>query len=193
VQINWEGVGLDSTTSKSDENGVSENVLLIQRGENLVQVTALIPGAGLVSNTTKITGLRQYTLDVSSNVEASIYLSPSSMGNRYRENTEVTLTAPSSVPMSGLLGILGGKYNFLEWTGYMYSKNNPVKVKLTGDSELISLKAVYAEDYTMVIIWVAIIAIIVLIVAFIMFRMLRKRRGTEEVETEAESLEEEEA
>ena len=193
AQINWDGVGLDSTTGKSDENGVSENVLLVQRGENLVQVTSFIPGAGLISNTTKITGLRQYTLDVSSNVEANIDVSPSSMGNRYRENTEVTLAAPSSIPMSGLLGILGGKYNFVEWTGYMYSKDNPVKVKLTGDSELVSMKAVYAEDYTMVIVWVAVIAIVVLIVAFIMFRMLRRRGAAEEVETEEESLEEEEA
>ncbi|MEM3886662.1 MAG: hypothetical protein QXO82_06350, partial [Candidatus Methanomethylicia archaeon] len=147
VQVNWVGDGLEFMSTKTNEGGESENSIFVKVGENVVQVSAFIPGAGTVSNSTKIIGLRQYTLSVSSNVDANIDISPSSAGNRYREGMKVTLTAPSSVPMYGILGSLGGKYNFAEWTGYTSSKSNPLTIEFKGASEFVSIQAVYVEDY----------------------------------------------
>ncbi|MEM0053786.1 MAG: hypothetical protein QXL89_06345 [Nitrososphaeria archaeon] len=191
VEISWDGAGLDYKSTTTDSDGVAQNALLIQAGENVVQVSAFIPGAGTVSNSTKIIGLRQYTLSVSSNVDANIDISPSSAGNRYREGMKVTLTAPSSVPMYGILGILGGKYNFAEWTGYTGSKSNPLTIEFKGASEFVSIQAVYVEDYTMVIVWVTAIVIIVAVAAFIIYRIYRGRKVSEEAEATEESLEEE--
>ncbi|MBS7649184.1 hypothetical protein KEJ17_06050, partial [Candidatus Bathyarchaeota archaeon] len=53
-----------------------------------------------------------YTLTVSSNIGVQIGGS-----GAYEEWSNVTLTAPQSVPLEGVLGILGGRDVFQEWTG----------------------------------------------------------------------------
>lgn len=184
VEVIWNGVGLRSTSTVTLPDGTCVNSLKVQRGENLIEASAIVPGAGLVVNTTKVQGLKEYTLDASSNVGAAIDVSPS--GLKYREFTKVTLTAPSPVNMEGILGALGGKYNFVEWTGVVNSKSNPIEIEFKGEASRLSMKAVYTEDLTMVIIWLIIIAVIVIVVSLIVFKRYRSyKKAKAQVEGEA--------
>ncbi len=188
VEVFWNGVGLRSTSTVTLPDGTCVNLLTVQHGENLIEASARVPGVGLVANSTKVQGLREYTLDASSNIGAIIDISPS--GLKYREFTKVILTAPDTVNMEGILGALGGKYNFVEWTGVLNSKSNPIEIEFKGEASRLSMKAVYAEDLTMVIIWVIIIATIILIVSLIIFKRYRSYKKAE-VQVEGEAPKEE--
>ena len=121
------------------------------------------------SNRTRqvITVVMMYTLNVSSNIGVVIDGS-----GRYREGSEVMLSAPSSVSMPGILGLLGAKYVLKQWVGALNSTDSTVRFVLTGYVPYLEMRAIYAEDYTGVMIAtsIAIIAVVA-IVAF----SIRKR------------------
>lgn len=111
-----------------------------------------------------------YVLNVSSNIEVVLR-----GAGIYKEGDEVTLSAPTYVTMSGLLGLLGAKYNFVAWSGPFNSTENTINITFSGYEPKLEFKAIYVEDYSLAILIVAILSLIfAAITSIVMFR--RKRR-----------------
>ncbi|MEM3406545.1 MAG: PKD domain-containing protein [Nitrososphaerota archaeon] len=141
-------------------------------GDYLVKLT-VTDNEGASNSTIKlIKVVMAYNLNVSSNVAIEI---PGS--GKYKEGDEVTLSAPSSASIPGLLGLLGAKYVFKQWTGFLNSTDSSVKLVLTGYEPWLEMQAIYSEDYTTTIIIVAIVsvAIILTIVLSLYIRRSKKR------------------
>ena len=112
-----------------------------------------------------------YTLNVSSNAAIEI------LGTgKYKEGDEVTLSAPPSVSMAGILGMLGGKYNFKQWSGALNSTDNTVKLAFTGYETKIEMRAIYVEDYfnAIIILLIIILAIVAIIAIYLRSRKKKK-------------------
>ncbi|MEM2584638.1 MAG: PKD domain-containing protein [Thermoproteota archaeon] len=138
-------------------------------GDYLVTLTVTDNEGAINSTTRLIRVVMAYDLNVSSNVAIEI---PGS--GKYREGDEVILTAPSSANMPGLLGLLGAKYAFKQWTGFMNSTNNSVKLVFTGYETRLYMRAVYSEDYTMMMVTVGIISVVIITAITL---SLYRRRG----------------
>lgn len=70
--------------------------------------------------------------------------------------------------MDGLLGLLGGYYEFTGWGGDLVSKETRVAVTMDSDK---TVKAMFRADYTMPLIYVAILVAILLFAVFIIVRL----------------------
>lgn len=108
-----------------------------------------------------------YTLNVSSNVQVKIGGS-----GIYREGEEVVLTAPPSVSMPGVLGLIGARYAFKEWVGALNSTEETVTLVFSGYMPMLEMRAVYVEDYTGAIVVVSVAVVAAVAIAAI---SLRKR------------------
>ncbi len=138
-------------------------------GDYIVTLTVIDNEGGSNSTIKLIRVVMTYTLNVSSNVAVEI---PGS--GRYKEGDEATLSAPSSVSMPGLLGLLGAKYVFKQWVGFFNSTESSVRLVFTGHEPRPEMHAVYAEDYMgAIIVASTLIAVAVVVVAV----SLRKRKG----------------
>jgi hypothetical protein len=190
VKVFWKGQGLLANNSITGSFGNCSNLLTLKHGQNDVGAYAVIPGVGYVNNVTEVQGLNEYVLETSSNVNVNVNVAPSAL--EYKEGLSVTLTAPNTVAMNGLIGLLGGKYDFNKWTGFINSQQNPMNIVFLGGSTTLTVRAIYVEDLTFVYVWLAVIILIVAVIGFFFFRrwyMLRPPK--EEKETEAsETLEE---
>jgi len=79
------------------------------------------------------------------------------------------------VSMPGLLGLLGAKYVFKQWVGFLNSTESSVRLVFAGYEPRLEMHAVYAEDYTGAIIVASVlIAVAVVVVAV----SLRRRKST---------------
>jgi len=114
-----------------------------------------------------LTIVKSYTLNVSSNVQVVIGGSGS-----YKEGDEVELSAPASVSMPGIVGLLGARYAFKEWIGELNSTEETVTLVFSGYRPMLEMRAVYAEDYTGAIIVASVAIVAVVAIAAI---SLRKR------------------
>jgi hypothetical protein len=114
-----------------------------------------------------------YTLNVSSNVAVEI---PGS--GRYKEGDEVTLSVPSSASMPGLLGLLGAKYVFKQWVGFLNSTESSVRLVFTGYEPSLEMRAIYSEDYTGMMITVAVMSLVIIAVIILSLRRKRKKKLT---------------
>jgi len=110
-----------------------------------------------------------YTLNVDSNVGVEI-----SGSGTYEEWSNVTLTAPQNAPVEGMLGLLGGRYVFQEWVGFVNTKENPVNIIVSGGERTLTMKAVYAQDLTIPYVVAGITLGAVALVALIIVK--RRRR-----------------
>jgi len=142
VKIAWSGSGVYATETTTDSKGKSDNVVTLSAGVNVIAATASVPGFGELTAQKKIIGVRQYTLEVASNIGTEI----DGSGN-YPEGAIKTITAPSSIELTGILGILGVNQVFKQWTGVSESTNNTVEVVFTGESKQLALLAEYDTDY----------------------------------------------
>ncbi len=79
------------------------------------------------------------------------------------------LEAPKTAPMPHILGLLGGKYVFVEWVGVVNTSSNAVMLTIEGDLTELSAEARFTEDYTVLLIVVGVI-VVVSIVGFILYR-----------------------
>ncbi len=168
IKVSWKGNGLTYNDSITGSFGNCSNILTLSHGQNVVEAYATVPGGGYVDNATKVQGLREYGLDTSSNVNVNIDVEP--IASQYRENSSVTLNAPNTVAMNGLFGLLGGKYDFNQWTGFIDSEQNPLNIVFRGGSTTLDVRANYVENLTLVYVWLAVIIAIVAIIAFFFFR-----------------------
>ncbi len=140
-------------------------------GDYKVTLTVIDNERGSNSTSQLIKVVLMYTLNVSSNIAIEI---PGS--GKYKEGEEVTLSAPSSVSMSGIFGILGGKYNFKQWSGALNSTENTVKLAFTGYDTKLEMKAIYVEDYfnAIIILLVIILAIVAIVAIYLRSRKKKK-------------------
>ncbi|MGD0331106.1 MAG: hypothetical protein ABSB40_11815 [Nitrososphaeria archaeon] len=141
------------------------------------QSSVSMPVNTSISNNTSL-----YSINVFSNINALINISPSAPNNVYRENTTVTLTAPSSVPLDGFLGALGAKYDFKDWScscGSTYTSNPLTFTIMSGDMQNLVFNANYVPDYTIVYVIVVTIVIVVIILALLLLKeaKLENKKG----------------
>ncbi|MEM2633568.1 MAG: PKD domain-containing protein, partial [Nitrososphaerota archaeon] len=140
-------------------------------GDYLVKLT-VTDNEGASNSTIKlIKVVMAYNLNVSSNVAIEI---PGS--GKYKEGDEVTLSAPSSASIPGLLGLLGAKYVFKQWTGFLNSTDSSVKLVLTGYEPWLEMQAIYSEDYTTTIIIVAIVSVAIILTIILSLYIGRSRK-----------------
>lgn len=141
--------------------------------EDYVVTLTVTDDEGAVNTTRQVVRVvMMYNLNVSTNIGFPIEGS-----GKYKEGDEVTLTAPSSVSMPGVLGLLGAKYIFKQWTGDLNTSESSVKLVFAGYVSTLEMKAVYDEDFTaLIFIGLAAAAIIVVVVVGLFW----KRRGGKE-------------
>ena len=114
--------------------------------------------------------IKTYTMTVDSNVGLKINGS-----GTYEEGDMVRVRAPVEEPMKGFLGMLGGKYRFNRWTGAVETKDSEVVVQMTGEQTVLTLTALYDENYTQVFLILSIIIIVVsAIVVLVALKLGRK-------------------
>ncbi|MBS7630630.1 hypothetical protein KEJ47_03500, partial [Candidatus Bathyarchaeota archaeon] len=156
IDVNWKGEGLRYFKSKTDSDGIAENTLTLKEKENNIEASIHTGGTGYLVAKKTIIGYKDiYTLTVSSNAQVSIEGS----GN-YFYGDKIVLIAPVQASMPHILGLLGGRYYFKEWTGAVESDSNVVVYTITGDEKQISIRAVYAEDYLTVAVSAVVLAVI---------------------------------
>jgi hypothetical protein len=110
-----------------------------------------------------------YTLNVSSNIKVDL-----SGAGICKEGDEITLSAPTYVTVSGLLGLLGVKYKFAGWSGSFNSAENTINITFSGYEPKFEFKAIYVEDHSSVILTATILALIFVVITGI---VLRRRKG----------------
>jgi hypothetical protein len=170
IPIIWKGAGLQSNNTLTDSNGSASNILQVKLGSNTVEAGILVGENAYYSTKKTITGVIDiYTLQVTSNAPITI----SGSGN-YRYGENIYLEAPAQTSMGGILGLLNGKMNFKEWTGFASSTERTLSIKMTGASANIMLNAVYTEDYFMLIVTVLVPLIIIGIAYYIYTTRIRK-------------------
>jgi hypothetical protein len=100
-------------------------------------------------------------------------------GGWYNQSSEVSISvAPTSVPLPGLLGLLGARYVFQEWTGDVSGTSTTLSVLMDGPK---SISAVWAADYTFLYITLGVIVGCFFLAAALLIRRHGKTRraGTE--------------
>jgi hypothetical protein len=80
--------------------------------------------------------------------------------------------APTQVKMSGLLGLLGGYYEFAGWSGGSSSTSPSSTILMDSDKTVV---AVFKPNYTMPIVCLAIVVVIILLVLTIILRRRMQR------------------
>ena len=152
--------------------GSGSNVKHSYRGLGVYEVTLTVTDNEGASNATSksLTVVMSYYLNVSSNVEVTVEGS-----GEYREGDELTLSASPSVSMPGLLGLLGAKYVFKQWVGFLNSTESSVRLVFAGYEPRLEMHAVYAEDYTGAIIVASVLVAVAVVVVAV---SLRRRKST---------------
>jgi hypothetical protein len=171
ITILWKGNGLVEATSITNEYGLAENTLNVAAAENVVEAGIAVGGAGYLGSKKTILGVPgTYSLVISSNAPVEI---PGSGNYAYGE--KVLLNAPKTVGMTGIFGVLGGKYQFVGWTGDVTSSINVV-LSIEGVDPVIRVNAVYAEDLFMVYVTGGIIGLVLVAAALVAyFKVLKPR------------------
>jgi hypothetical protein len=170
IPVIWKGEGLESINTIADNSGAVQNNLLVKEKENKIEVGIIVGEGSYFSTTKTIIGvLGVYTLQINTNAPLTI----SGLGN-YQYGDSIDLQAPTPTQMAGIFGILNGKLNFKEWTGYIQSTEKAVKLTIGGDQQIITVNAVYTEDYFMMIVTIVVLLIILAAAAFIYLKRFRK-------------------
>jgi PKD repeat protein len=107
-----------------------------------------------------------YYLNATSNIGVAVQGS-----GLYKEGTTVQATAPADAPVQGIMGSLGSRYVFKQWTGATNSTDSTVSVTVGYETSHYGLVAVYQEQGSNAMF--AILAVVImaaLVVAFLLFR-----------------------
>jgi hypothetical protein len=162
--VKWIGLGFSYDVSSTDVNGAATNSFTLSQKEEFIEAKVQV-GAGYISASKTIVAVPDaYHLIVTSNVPVEIAGS-----GTYSYGEKVTLEAPNTAPMPHILGLLGGKYVFLNWVGSASTNTNSVTLTIEGEMTELSAEAMYASDYNMLLIVVGVI-VVLLIVGFVLYR-----------------------
>jgi hypothetical protein len=170
VIVNWSGTGLEKNNSITDKEGYAENILKIRNKTNLIKAFTQIGDSIQIQAEKNISGtMAAYYLEITTNTPFTIDGS-----GTYLAGTQVKIDAPPSANMNGFLGVLGGKYVFMRWEGDLNSTKSSELISITGSKEVISVKAVYREDYLYPLVIVSIL-IVIIIAMIIYYKKFGKR------------------
>jgi len=170
IPIIWKGTRLQSNNTLTDSSGSASNLLFVTRGTNIIEAGIIIGEGGYFNTRKIITGVPDvFTLQVTSNAPITI----TGSGN-YQYGDNVNIEAPAQISIGGILGLLSGKLNFKEWTGFVSSSERSVTLKITGSSPNISVNAVYTEDYFLLIITIVVLLVIIGVAVFLYMTRIRK-------------------
>ncbi|MBN1682112.1 Ig-like domain-containing protein [Candidatus Bathyarchaeota archaeon] len=171
MKVSWTGNGLTHTETTTGADGIAQNTLMIRAGSNKIDASINFGDGGVEKASKTITGIiGVYNLQVLGNPS---YIKISGTGS-YQYEERVYLEAPTQVGMEGIFGILGGKYVFRQWTGFIQSENNVETLTISGLSKNITVTAVYVEDYFMMIITIAVPLLLIIIGAYIYYTRYRR-------------------
>lgn len=138
--------------------------------ELMVKVTDGVNTAFKIVKITVVEELPKYEVVVTSNVGVQI-----SGSGLYEEGKNVTLLAPREVPMPGLLGILGARYEFQRWTGFVESENNMISFIVLRGVDVIKVTAIYRENTAPAFITIGILVSALLIATIIILKKLPRK------------------
>jgi hypothetical protein len=168
--VTWKGEGFQGNNTITDDQGFTENILKISKKSMVIKVSTTVAESKPVTAEKTILGkIALYTLEVKANVPITIDGS-----GKYPPTTKVELIAPSPVAMEGFLGLVGGRYIFVKWEGYLNSVKNTDTITISGDTEVINVLAIYSSDYIYIIV-AAVILIVVLGSTAFYFIKIRKK------------------
>ncbi|MEM1521724.1 MAG: Ig domain-containing protein [Thermofilaceae archaeon] len=114
--------------------------------------------------------LPKYEVIVTSNVGVQVGGS-----GLYEEGRNVTLRAPREAPMPGLLGVLGARYEFQRWTGFVESENSAISFIVSEGVGVIRVTAIYRENTTPAFLALGILASVLITATLIAIKLLRKK------------------
>jgi hypothetical protein len=160
----WVGSGFSNSILVTDSSGVAKNTYTLTQNSEYVEARVKV-GGGYLSVGKIIEAVPDaYHLTVKSNVPITI-----AGTGTYAYGETIQLDAPLNPPMPHLLGLLGGKYVFTEWSGAISSKNNMLTLPIEGDNTEFSVEAMYTQDFFMLYISGGIIVVLA-VVGFILFK-----------------------
>ncbi|MEM3040823.1 MAG: Ig-like domain-containing protein, partial [Nitrososphaerota archaeon] len=172
ITVYWNGSGLAYVATITDSSGIAQNQLTVRERDNRITAFIDIGGAGRFVATKNIVGsYAAYRLEVSSNVQVEIKGS-----GDYAYGQRIQLTAPETVAMPGIVGLLGGRYVFQQWQGAITSSNPSISISITGEQETIAVRAFYIEDISPMFTSIGILAGVAVAIVLIVFFLRRIRR-----------------
>jgi hypothetical protein len=178
VPVIWKGSRFLNNNTLTDSGGIAYNEFLVVEGDNKVEAAINAGGGKYLSVSRTIQGVQgQYNLVISSNSPAVI-----SGQGLYSYGDVVNLSAPVTVPMQGPLGLLGGKYVFVKWSGALDSTNSEDSLQISGLQPNISVNAEYTPDYLMLIVSCVVIGVAG-VGGFIYYKRFRKPKISSAPET----------
>jgi hypothetical protein len=162
--VYWSGSGLAQSTSLTDANGVATNNFTLLQNAETIEAKVKV-GVGYLTATRTITSVPDaYHVVVTSNAPID-----TSASGTYAFGDRIYIEAPLTTPMPNVLGFLGGKYVFTQWTGTVSTTSNIVSFTIDGDNTELSLQANYTTDYTVLII-VVVTIVVVSVIGFFLYR-----------------------
>ncbi|MCX6656767.1 MAG: hypothetical protein NTY03_16855, partial [Candidatus Bathyarchaeota archaeon] len=181
VPVVWKGRGLVNNNTITNDQGIAENEFMVSEGQNRVEVAINTGGSNYLSVSRIIQGvLGQYNLVIESNSPVMIIGS-----GTYTYGQSISLNAPTVVPMSGILGVLGGKYIFSKWSGAVESSNNEEILQITGLQPTITVRAEYVQDFMMVIVAGLVIGAACIGGGFIYYKKFRRMKPGPDEDSES--------
>ncbi len=162
--VGWSGTGFEKNETITDAEGYAVNLLKIRSKINLVRAYTQIVNSERIQDEILISATNAaYYLEVTTNIPFTINGS-----GAYVSGTQVKIDALTSINMNGVLGILGGRYRFDHWEGALNSTKNSEVITIQGNKEIISVKAIYRDDYLypIVVVFILLISIIAAIIYF---------------------------
>ena len=96
-------------------------------------------------------------------------------GGWYDSGSQATFSVASPQPEPGFMGILGGKYSFLSWTGDSTAVTNSATITMDGPK---TVTATWSTDNTLPYILLSVTAAVIIVIVVVGFLMFRRRTPT---------------
>lgn len=151
----------------ASSNGANASHAYALPGNYSVTLTAVDSKGGEGQTSVGIQVVKGYYLNVTSNIGVAV-----AGGGLFPEGAVVQASAPAEVPASGIMGTLGSKHVFKQWTGASNSTESTVSVTVGYETSHYGLVAVYQEESGIIMFAIlAIVILVALVVAFMIFRL----------------------
>ena len=128
AMVMWSGLGFTYEEGYTNAGGIATNSFTLIQEEQYVEATVQVGGGYITASKTIIAVPDAYHLTVTANVPVT-----SAGSGTYSYGDKIMLEAPITAPMPHILGLLGGKYVFVEWVGVVNTSSNAVMLTIEGD------------------------------------------------------------
>lgn len=156
----------------TSSNGSSVTHVYLLPRNYTVTLTAVDDKGAEGKTTAAIEVVRGYFLNVSSNIGAAVEGS-----GLYPEGGVAHVSAPQEVAVPGIMGTLGSKYVFKQWSGASNLTNNVMDMPVDYEASHLGLQAIYQEQGSMALIAIlAVVAVAIVVATVILLRSRRRRK-----------------